>query len=267
MSCLSQAILFLVLLISFGSLHAGLVYQGSHTVGKFAVQDLIQDHTKKCPVQFKKLNFDTSSGGLAALIKSDADIAGLDRYLTPEEKNMRFYYIIAGFDAVVVYLNTENPVKSLTREQIRGIFTGKIRNWNELGWKNLPIKPILESEKNQSGILQYFIENVMMGSLVSHASRVSDPVLALQKVGNDPGAVTMGSGGNIASSGLRVASVDGIDPTYKNIKSGGYPFTIPVIFASRKAPEGDVRLFFDYILSQEGQKWLGYTFIPIRVKD
>jgi len=44
-----------------------------------------------------------------------------------------------GKDRIVVLLNKENPVNKLSKEQIKGIYTGKIRNWQEVGGKDSPI--------------------------------------------------------------------------------------------------------------------------------
>ena len=88
-----------------------------------------------------RVSVERSGGGkgLKAMFAGQADVAGLSRALTPEERDRRPYVAIIGYDALGVWVNEQNGVRGLTRGQLRDLFTGRITNWKQLGGKDRPV--------------------------------------------------------------------------------------------------------------------------------
>lgn len=90
--------------------------------------------------------------GMERLIEGSADIAMSSRDLTPEQiaamaargrgdlRDLSQQYVVAT-DSVLVTVNTANPIDSLSRQQLIGMYTDQITNWSQVGGPGLPIMP------------------------------------------------------------------------------------------------------------------------------
>src|SRR5580765_8985454 len=106
--------------------------------------------------------------GLAALQNNQTDIADASRPIKPAEraacikvfnKSPREYKV--ALDGLSVYVNSDNPLTELSVEQLEKIFTGKARNWKDLGGHDSPIT--VYSRENSSGTYEFFKEHVLQG--------------------------------------------------------------------------------------------------------
>ncbi|MGB9680903.1 MAG: PstS family phosphate ABC transporter substrate-binding protein, partial [Minisyncoccia bacterium] len=106
-----------------------------------------------------------SGTGIAALLNKTTDLANSSRPIKTKEKEQieasgeKLIEIPVAFDGLAVYLNRANPINQLDLKTIKDIYTGKIRNWKELGWEDKTIK--LYSRENNSGTYVYFKEHVL----------------------------------------------------------------------------------------------------------
>lgn len=100
-----------------------------------------------------------SGVGISALMENATDIAmssrplKMDEKLKLEEKKMEVIETVIGFDALAVVVNPNNEVGKLTHEQISDIFTGKIKNWKEVGGKDMKI--VCYSRETSSGTYEF----------------------------------------------------------------------------------------------------------------
>ncbi|MBM3847007.1 MAG: phosphate ABC transporter substrate-binding protein [Verrucomicrobia bacterium] len=107
-----------------------------------------------------------SGTGLAALQNKATDIANSSRKIRPAEVaeciksfgKRPLEYKVA-MDGLSVYVNAENPVQELSLEQLELVFTGKIKNWKDLGGSDAPIT--VYSRENSSGTYEFFKEHVL----------------------------------------------------------------------------------------------------------
>src|SRR5512132_2094325 len=106
-----------------------------------------------------------SGTGIAALVNKTVDIANASRQIKPEEVAEAksngvdpVEHVIAR-DAIAVIVNPENPVSKLTLQQISDMYSGKIKNWSEIGGENRPIVRL--SRETNSGTHVYFLETVL----------------------------------------------------------------------------------------------------------
>lgn len=205
-----------------------------------------------------------SGVGLAALIDGTTDIAMSSRKLKMTEKiklsdaGKASKEIIIAFDALAVIVNPANKVSQLTKAQLEGIFTGKIKNWKEVGGDDLVI--VVYSRESSSGTYEFFKEHVMSNK--NYASSVlSMPATGaiVQSVTQTKGAIGYVGMAYIEkeTKALKVSFDKGktfIAPGLATAKDKSYPITRPLYFYYLNSKETIVKPLVDYILSTKGQK-------------
>ena len=118
-----------------------LSYSGSSTIGMSVLDaGAVKAFEQKTGIKFKSIEQPGSGKGIQALLDGKVTLAGASRSLKPEEKAKKLLGTAIGYDAIAVFVHKNNPVKNLTKEQVKGIFTGKIKNWKEVGGKDALIK-------------------------------------------------------------------------------------------------------------------------------
>ena len=105
---------------------ADLNYEGSSTVGKFMADASKQTNGFDIKLKTKS----ESSGGERCAASGRCDMGGVARDVGEAFLNKGVVKTLIGKDAIAAIVNSENPVKALSSEQLRGIFTGKIGNWS-----------------------------------------------------------------------------------------------------------------------------------------
>lgn len=193
-----------------------------------------------------------STAGIQACLNKTVDIGMSSRELKPEEKTL--YEIIICHDGIAIVVNPENPVKGLTLNQVRDIFSGKIKNWKELGWIDRRIDAVTREEG--SGTRTAFEELVMKKTEIYDGIMVQDSNGSVKEVvATDPYAMGYLSLGMIDA---RVASVmiDGAHPTAENIKKKTYTIVRPFLYLTLAAKDGRAEQFIAYVLSKDGQRIL-----------
>lgn len=93
----------------------------------------------KYPELLIEPQFTGSSAGIEAVCNGTTDIGNSSRYLKDSEKEKGLIENIVAIDAIVIVTDTQNKVNNLTTQQLIDIYTGKIRNWKEVGGEDLPI--------------------------------------------------------------------------------------------------------------------------------
>ena len=164
------------------------------------------------------------------------------------------------YDAFVFLAGSQNPVDSLTAEQIRGIYSGAIRLWSEVGGADEIIAAY--QRPHGSGSQTAMEELVMDGFQLAGAESnyIADGMGDLiAQVGNFNGANNAIGYSYLyyvdalyKSGSLKVLSVDGVPPTPENLRSGAYPYTVYYYAVYRKGNENAAR-FVEWLTSDEGQ--------------
>jgi phosphate transport system substrate-binding protein len=205
-----------------------------------------------------------SGVGFAALVDNTTDIAMASRKIKMDEKiklqdaGRAYKETIIAYDALSVIVNNDNKVSQLTREQLEGIFTGKIKNWKEVGGDDMPM--VVYSRESSSGTFEFFKEHVL--NKKNYASSVlSMPATGaiVQSVSQTKGAI-----GYIGLAymdkqvkALKVSYDAGktyIAPSMATAKDKTYPIVRPLYYYYLNSVEKAVKPFVDYVLSAEGQK-------------
>jgi phosphate transport system substrate-binding protein len=216
-----------------------------------------------------------SGVGLAALVDGTTDIAMASRKIKMSEK-MKLQEagkgtkeVVIAYDALAVVVNPENPVSQLTREQLEGIFTGKIKNWKEVGGSDMPM--VVYSRETSSGTYEFFKEHVMNNK--NYASSVlSMPATGsiIQSVGQTKGAIGYVGLAYIEKDvkALKVSYDKGktyVGPSMATAKDKTYPVVRPLYYYYITSIEKTVKPFIDYTLSAEGQKTVEQIgYVPLK---
>ena len=176
------------------------------------------------------------------------------------------------YDAFVFLVNAENPVDSLTAQQIRDIYAGRILDWGLVGGTaGLPLEAFQRPRNSGS---QTAMEQLVMRGQTMFAAQdnyISDGMGDLvRQVGNfDSGQRALGYSylyyvtGLYKSGGIKVLSVDGISPARENLVSGLYPFTVSYYAVYLKGNQTAER-FVEWLQGSEGQQAVRQAgYIPL----
>ena len=181
-------------------------------------------------------------------------------------------------DALVFIVHKDNPIDSLTTEQLRGIYTGIIRNWQELGGNRQTIKNYQRNDLS-------FTHSVIMKETVMQGAPMIKPVEANNGLGdydpaayqNLPGSIGycllsfLESDGFGLGDEIKILGIDGVRPDEASIRSGAYPHVVTFYAAIRAGEEtgeyedeGRGARFLEWILSDEGQACIRLAgYLPI----
>lgn len=244
---------------------ADLTYNGSSTIGQHILPEATKVFTQKSGINFASIKNDGSGKGIKAIIAGQCDVAGISRAPKDSEKkeDLRFYTI--GFDAISVIVHKDNPVKTLAKDQVAGIFAGKIRNWKEVGGKDAPIVPVTEILGEKRATQVVFTEIVLGTDDLSKAYgdnivQVDRPVDEAAAVAKDLNAISAVSAAFVTDA-HHALTVDGVAPTTENVVNGTYPISRPLnLVTPKKAPQ-EVMEFVKFMLTPDAQVIVGQNFV------
>lgn len=245
------------------ALLAALKYEGSSTIGEGIMKEASVQFKRDTGIAIEPIGLLGSGKGFLAVMEQGADLGGLSRPLKDTEKQKGIYYQIIGYDAIVVYVNDANPVKSLSRTAVKKIFTGAVKNWREVGGENRPIIVVTEILTGKRATIEEFKELALNGEDYGPTKEIDKPADGVAFVAAHRDAITFASM-SFATQGAAIVAYDGMMPSFEHVTSGAYPLSRPLVMISRKYPTGDLRRFFDFILSPRGQAIVGKKFVPMR---
>jgi phosphate transport system substrate-binding protein len=259
------------LVVLFGSVAFAetLQLEGSTTVGPIA--DAFAEHFKSIYSDLDITVKKTGSGdGAAALVDGRCDIANMSRFMKEKEfakavENGVFPVAhVVAMDGVCVVVHPSNPVKALKKTQVRDIYTGKIKNWRQVGGPNMPI--VVISRDTSSGTYETFHNLVMeKQEMASNVEYVNANPQAHARVKTTRGAIGYVGLGFVDSS-VKALTIDGVMPTRRTIASGVYPVTRPLYMFTNGYPKlgSMAHKFCAFYLTERGQELVDAKgFVPL----
>ena len=261
-----------------GSQKTGIRVEGSDTMVNLAQAWAETYHGKRANLSVDVLG-GGSGVGIASLINGTCDMANASRKMKDkelqsavEQQGVEPVEYIVGYDALAVYVHKDNPIDSISLEELAEIYGdgGSTTNWSQIeGGADLEITRV--SRQNSSGTYAYFREAVLgktrdykLGSIDQSGSK---DVVAL--VSKTPGAIGY-SGMGYATPGVKMLKIakkqgePGVAPTVENAVSGAYPITRPLHIYTLGEPEGVIAEYLDWIMSAEGQAVVGELgYVPV----
>ncbi|MGB9794035.1 PstS family phosphate ABC transporter substrate-binding protein [Caldisericum exile] len=236
---------------------AKITMNGSTTVFPIA-QKAAEVYMNKHPNVKISVEGTGSGNGIAALIDGTTDIANASREIKPEEiekakaKGVNPYETKIALDAIAIIVNPANPITNLTKQQVIDIFTGKITNWKDLGWKDTPI--VVVSRDTSSGTYGTFMELVMPhGAQITDKATFQSSSQALKNtVATTEGAISYVGLGYLDSQ-VKAVAYEGIMPSKETVVNHTYKLSRFLYMYTNGEPKGEVKNFIDFVLSPEGQ--------------
>jgi phosphate transport system substrate-binding protein len=220
-----------------------------------------------------------SGTGIASLINGTVDIANASRQIKEEEiagaqaNGVEPVEHIIARDAIAVIVNPENPVSQLTLKQISDIYSGKIKNWSELGGDDRPIVRL--SRETNSGTHVYFLETVLrMGNSEDTTLFSTDTLLLpssegiIAEVRQNPNAIGYDGLGYVPDDlkMIAIAEKEGgayVLPSIPTVNDKTYPIARDLYMYTDGEPTGIIKDYLDWILDSEAQEIVAELgFVP-----
>jgi len=221
-----------------------------------------------------------SGTGIAALINGTVGIANASRKISSDElkqaeaKNIRPVEHIVARDAIAVIVNPENPVNQLTLQQISDIYSGKIKNWQEVGGENRPIVRL--SRETNSGTHVYFLETVLrLGDKKSKTLFSMDTLLLpssegiINELRTNPNAIGYDGLGYVPKDLKMIAIAQKPGEAYKlpsiaTVNDKSYAIARDLYMYTAGEASGAEKDYLDWIISSEAQDIVAKLgFVPI----
>ena len=222
-----------------------------------AVQDLI--HFNRTTQSFRNL----MAGDCDLLLAGQPNAAVFDEM---EQAGFEYDMEQLGTDALVFLVNEANPVETITTEQLRGIYTGQITNWKELGGEDAEIIPL---QRNEGAGSQALMKKLVMGELEMMPALpeyTPGDMGALMEAVKSYDASANAIGYSVyyyahdmeMARGLKLLKVDGVEPNKESIRSGEYPHlnAYYCVIAHDAPADSPARILYDWLVTEDGQRLL-----------
>lgn len=247
---------------------------------------IVKDFTGGQDFDTNVLNYSNTHPGYVKLINDEVDLIVVTEPSEEElelakQKGVELEVIPVVKEGFVFYVNSKNPVESLTTEQIQKIYTGEIKNWKEVGGQDEEItafqRPV--NSGSQTGMLSLVMKglklmNAPKEKLIGTMEEIVNLVSSYQNGKNAIGysyyyyATTMFETiDKTVASNIKLLGIDGVKPNKQTIKDSSYPFTTAYYIVINKAdPEGSpARKLANELLSSRGQQVAEDTgYVPVK---
>lgn len=265
-----------------GGFKAVLQNKGSDTMVNVA-QAWAEEYKKAAPDVEIEVSGGGSGVGIAALGKGSIHMANSSRDLKAKEieeilanTGKKPIQTIVGFDALAVFVHKDNPIDEISMEDLAQIYVegGRITRWSELGigMAENHDKIIRISRQSSSGTYEFLRSKVLknkdfkLGSCDLNGSKE-----VVELVANTPGAIGY-SGMGYGNKNVKMLKIrekkDGpaVAPSVKTAMDHTYPIARSLLICTLGEPEGEIKRYMDWILSDYGQAILKLSgYVPLRV--
>ncbi|MDW7732150.1 MAG: phosphate ABC transporter substrate-binding protein [Methanolobus sp.] len=214
-----------------------------------------------------------SSLGIASFIEGEVEIAMASRKIkeseieTASNKGIEPIETIIAWDGISIIVNKDNPLESLSIEQLRDIYTGKITNWKELGGNDEEIEVLVRD--SSSGTYGFFKEHVLNDEEY-YQSAITEPntEAIVGEVAEDSAAIGY-IGLAYMDDSVKMLGLGTEDeifyPEAELIRQGTYPLARPLQYYTNGRPEEVVKEYIDFVLSDAGQEIIANVgYLPAR---
>lgn len=180
----------------------------------------------------------------------EAEECGVELEITP-----------IGREAFVFFVEADNPVDSLTSEQLKEIYHGDITNWSEVGGNDQKILAFQRPKNSGSQtMMEYFMADVPLKEPQTYekVDAMMGVIREVAQYANERGAIGYSFRYFLEElnqeKNVKLLDIDGVYPSLENIENGTYPLVTNVCLITRKGdPNPYVQRMIDFILSEAGQ--------------
>jgi phosphate transport system substrate-binding protein len=233
-----------------------LSYEGSSTIGKFITDVLgVYSHA-----QFTLNTIPESAGGEQCAARQRCDMGGVAREITPALLERGVVGTLIAKDAIAALVHKDNPINGLTTEQLRDIFSGKIKNWSEVGGADVAITVFVVKEA--SATREVFANAILDGGDYGAVEVITPDARMLPTISRDIGAIGQLSFAFLDPNfEVKPLTIDG---QIASVENSDYPISRPLYIATHGEPKGAVKDFLDWTLSPEGQTVIKKRFVGVK---
>ena len=268
---MTKSILVAIAVLSSVAAAEPITIKGSTTAFSL-VQRWADEFRKQKPDAQITVTAGGSGYGIAALIANAADVAMSSREIKDSEQdklrsrfNSPAIELPVTKDALAIYVNKANPVVAISIEQLKGIYSGKLSNWKQVGGIDAPIVAYAPASGN--GTHGWFQEHVLEGGDYQNTRTIPGGFAMVTAVFKDPNGV--GFGGSALAKGIKLLKIrvgtEEIECNAATMASNKYPLGREVFFYLKKKPAGDLGAFVDFVLSPAGQQIaVAAGFFPLK---
>lgn len=245
-----------------------IVIKGSTTVLPVA-QKVAEAYMKENPDVSISISGGGSGNGIKAIIDGTTDIANSSRFIKDNEVQLAttkgFYPVpfAVAYDCIVPVVHPSNSVKDLTLDQLKAIYKGEIKNWDQVGGPSQPV--VVISRDTSSGTYEVWEEKIMKKERVYPGAllQASNGAVA-QAVAKNKNAIGYVGVGYI-NNDLKPVTVNGVVGSAETTLNGKFPISRPLYMFTNKWPMDDIAKFINYVLHPEkGQKLVKDAgFVPL----
>jgi len=232
--------------------------QGNLTAaGSTALEPLVSAVAKKyeakCSGAKITVNLGGSGTGLANAENGSADIGNSDIFSKTGQGDLVDHQVaVVVFDLIINSKVT--GVTNLTTDQVKGIYSGKITNWKDLGGPDLGI--VVVSRPTSSGTRATF-QNYVLGTVetITGPSNLSTDSTGtvVKNVQQTDGAIGYAASGPVKQAGLTVLKIDNYDASVANVKTNSYKFWNIEHMYTKGQAKPLAQALIDYMASDDGK--------------
>ena len=227
------------------------------------IESLARAFEKANPRAYVDLVWDDHSKPVEMLKAGEAHIA-----VTGSEDSSLTATQIA-WDGIGILVHLSNFTKEVTKQQVADIYSGKVKEWSELGGPETKIL-LIDRPKNQNIRDAFERELGIDGKIPDNAKMIAkDDKVIKTVVGTLPplsaiAYISLTQGLAVVTSGVavRLLPVDKVEPEVPTVKDGRYPLRRPVLLLSKKDPNPLVDAFGQFAQSPAGRQIIAETYIP-----
>ncbi|NJM95347.1 MAG: phosphate ABC transporter substrate-binding protein [Acaryochloridaceae cyanobacterium CSU_5_19] len=227
-----------------------LVLTGSSSVAPLAAA-IAKRYEKLHPQVRIDVQTGGSSRGIADVRQKVADIGMVSRALKPAEQDLKSYTLAQ--DGISIILHRDNPISKLSNQQIVDIYTGKIKNWQQVGGQDAAITVVNKAEGRST--LELFIQYFKLTAKDIQADVViGDNEQGIKTVVGNPqaiGYVSIGAADINIKQGtaLKLLPINGIAATFSTVQDGSFPLSRPLNLITQGQVSPKQQAFIDFAQS------------------
>lgn len=198
--------------------------------------------------------FTGSSAGVEAVLDGRADLGISSRELTKEEQDAGAVALVVAIDGIAVVTDPDNLVKELTVTELAEIYTGRIRDWSEVGGRTEPI--VVIGREAGSGSRSTFEELLRIRDRCMYANEMDSEGAVMARTAVTPGAIGYVSL-EICNDTVCTIDLEGIEVAEETVRNGTYPLRRCFFLVTKgKIWEQSelVQEFMAYLQSENGKK-------------
>lgn len=228
--------------------------------GSTALQPLVKQAADLFKAKYTSaevlVNGGGSGKGLSEVSAGNVDIGNSDVYASEKLKDGKDKELVdhkvcvAGFAAIV---NAKVKVDTLTKQQLKDIFTAKVTNWKDVGGDDMKI--VIVNRAPGSGTRATFKTYALDGAEEASGQALTEDSskTVVQTVAQTDGSISYLALSYLATpdSSIKALKLDGVEPTADNIKEGKYPIWSYEHMYTKGEAKGTTKAFLDYMASDE----------------